>query len=290
MIPNSKTVVEAVPEKSFYLTLDLEYDHVGINQQKTVDAVRRIDDLLTVLERREIPLTCFLQTELLYTVPAVVERLRESSTPVEVHPHSHTHPRREAADVDYEVRRSVAEVGDEFGTNPTGFRFPEGDVREGDLNYLKRYGVEFDASLFPSWRPGQFDFRDEPVNPFRYDSLDLIELPFTVYSERWRVPVSLSYMKLLRRPYREAVYRSPPTSIVFDMHMHDLFPTSAREELGPFYRTIYALSGGDGLGILTDLLSSVETKGYSFELLSSLYRDVQSELERPRDDEIRTER
>ncbi|MDF9745835.1 polysaccharide deacetylase family protein [Natrinema salsiterrestre] len=259
-------------EATFFLTLDLECDFGTALEVNSYEAARRLDALLGLLEPRDVPLTVFLQTEVLDEVPEVVETLVSASVPVEVHAHSETHPRRENADVRWEVETSVERVRKTFETDPLGYRFPDGTIADGDYRILSGAGVDFDASVFPSLFPGRFNNLRSPRTPFVHDS-GLVEIPFSIYSQYLPVPVSLSYLKLLGRPFESAVTWNPPETIVFDMHMHDLV-TPETNELSATYRFVYGCNRDQGPDYLRRLLDSLAGRGYEFELLSTLYHDV----------------
>lgn len=273
---SGRTVLDEWPvEQTVYLTLDLEADYAGL-LDGSCEAAGHVDALVDVLERYGVPLTCFLQTELLEAAPGAVERLADSRVPVEFHAHSHTHSQRDGADVRAEVERSTELVRERFGTEPLGYRFPEGIMRPADYAALADADVAFDASLFPSWRPDVASVNGysnvaEPTRPFRDDGTGIVELPFTVYSERLRVPVALSYLKLLGAPYQELVRRRPPSAVVFDFHMHDLVAPSARHALPPAYRAIYGRNPDAGVDIFERLVATLRGRGYHFGRMSELY-------------------
>lgn len=259
------------PEKgSVYLTLDLECDFGTALQENVFDAATSTPRLVELLERFDVPLTCFVQTEVLSERPEAVEALRSSSTSVAFHPHSHTHPRRSAADPRYEVEISTDRFTEFFGSAPTGYRFPNGNVRDSDYDLLAEAGYEFDASLFPSWRPGHFDNRDAPSAPYFLPDHDMFELPFTVYSDRIRVPTSLSYCRLLGRAFTGPLTRWVPDTVVFNLHMHDLVTPRSYDRLSPFYKAIYSRND-HGFRLLDYVLDRFKSADYSFGTLDEAH-------------------
>lgn len=265
--------------RTAYLTLDLEEDYAGLLPEQSFDAATRVDDLVDLLETYDVPLSCFLQTQLLEEEPEVVRTLERASVPVEFHAHTHTHPLRDAADVEFEVEESVTRVRDRFGTEPLGFRFPEGVTMEGDYGVLARQDVAFDSSLFPSWRPGRFDNTDAPTTPYRHCPTGVVELPFAVLSNRIRVPVALSYFKLLGRPFQWFAQRTPPRTVVFDMHMHDLVTPPAFERLPAHYRLIYGRRKHQGLDALASFVEALDGRGYEFGSMTDLYENVEAQFD-----------
>ncbi|MXR19468.1 polysaccharide deacetylase family protein [Halobacterium bonnevillei] len=223
-----------------YLTVDYECDYGTALTENTYGALEETPWLASLLECLDVPLTCFVQTEVLEEKPEQLERLRTADVPVTFHPHSHTHRPRGETDIGEEVAVSTAVYEEFFGRSPVGYRFPNGNIRPSDYEQLAEHGYEFDASVFPSWRPGHFDNRGAPTRPKYLSEYDLFEIPFTVYSDRVRVPTALSYCRLLGRPFTELLLRRPPPVIIFNIHMHDIVNPSAFAELSPLYRGIYS--------------------------------------------------
>jgi len=260
--------------KSVFLTLDFECDYGTALARNTYDAAREIETLVQILSKHNVPLSVFLQTELIDTVPSTIETLSEAPVPVEFHAHSHTHPRYTDADVPYEVSESVTRIQERFDPSIIGYRFPDGALGDNEYQLLAAEGVDFDASVFPSWRPGRFDNRDAPIYPFRDPGSDIVEIPFTVASERVRVPVSLSYLKLIGRPLESIVYRSPPECIVFGMHMHDIIVPPTYQGLPLPYKLVYRRNKHRGAAILDRFIAKLRSHNYQFRKISDLYQSV----------------
>jgi peptidoglycan/xylan/chitin deacetylase (PgdA/CDA1 family) len=272
---SSETVSLSWPdERAIYLTLDLECDYGTALPANTYEADRETDQLVDLLERYSAPLSCFVQTEVLEEAPTAVRTLAEADVPVSFHAHSHTHPPRAEADVEYEVRESVARVQSEFETEHIGYRFPDGDAYPTDYEILGRHGVSFSSTLFPSWRPGRFNNARRDRKPFRHRDSGVVELPFTVQSDLIRIPVSISYLKFLGRGYDWLVRQDSPTIIIFDMHMHDLVVPSTFADLPRRYKLVYARHKHDGFAMLDRLLDSLQSNGYRFGELTELYERV----------------
>lgn len=261
--------------RNAYVTLDLECDYGTALSENTYEAVKHIDSLVELLERLDVPLTCFVQTELLEVQPATVERLREAETNVTFHPHSHLHKPRDEISVKCEISKSKRRYQKFFGTVPSGYRFPNGDVRPSDQQVLANHGYEFDASVFPTWRPGVFNNLREPTRPSYRDDIDLFEIPNTVYSSLIKVPTSLSYCQILGRPYIEVIKRYPPSVLVFNLHMHDLVTPSTFSRLPRIYRALYSRVG-DGLSTLKGIVTALQKKKYQFETLDTVHERLRT--------------
>lgn len=260
-------------DKTIVLSLDLECDYGTALRTNTYEAAMETPMLRSLLEEYDVPLTCFVQTELLEAAPGAVEPLERASVPVDFHAHSHTHPHPKRADFEYEIETSLDRVADRFSSDVVGYRFPDGAIPADGYRLLADRGVDFSSSLFPTWRPGRFDNSNQPVTPHE-PIPGLLELPITPFSSAIRIPVSLSYLKFLGRPYRELVSRRPPDVIVFDIHMHDLVTTSMLESLPLPYRAVYNRNREQGVAILRQLIEGLRRRGYRFARMTDLYAEL----------------
>jgi len=260
-----------------YLTLDFECDYGTALKNNTYEAVTHVDKLVGLLERLEVPLTVFVQTALFDERPETVEALRECGVDVRFHPHSHTHRGRDHTDEtrDHDRTRQEIETSADyyrefFGREPVGYRFPDGNILRRDYQLLVDEGFEFDASIFPSWRPGRFNNSAASTTPEYLPEMDLVEIPFTIFDDRFRVPTALSYCRLFGRPYTDMLLARPPGAVVFNIHMHDLVNPPSYEDLSRFYKAVYARNA-DGFGWLERVLRAFDARGYSFATIDHVH-------------------
>lgn len=256
-----------------YLTVDYECDYGTALSENRYGALDETPWLASLINRLDIPLTCFVQTEVLEERPGEVERLDSASSPVSFHPHSHTHCRRENTEIADEIAKATQVYEDFFGERPAGYRFPNGNVRPEDYELLAENGYQFDASVFPSWRPGHFDNTDASTSPEYLAEYDLFELPFTVYSERLRIPTALSYCRLLGMSFKQLLLRRPPEVMVLNIHMHDLVNPPAFDNLSRLYRGIYSRNT-HAKQLLEDMLCRLQEAGYEFRQMDDLHANL----------------
>jgi peptidoglycan/xylan/chitin deacetylase (PgdA/CDA1 family) len=264
-------------ERAVTLTLDFECDFGTALPENRYEAVTEVERLVSLLEEYEIPLTCFVQTALFEERPDAVEPLREADTTVSFHPHSHTHKPRNETSVAWELEESTTRFEDFFGEAPVGYRFPNGNVRAEDYRLLANFGYKFDASVFPSWRPGKFNNTGAATTPTYRSGDDLFEIPFTIYSDRLRIPTALSYCQVLGRPYWWVLSRWPPSVVVLNIHMHDLVTPSTIQELPARYRVLYSRNV-DGLSLLEKLIGTFQHRGYAFETLDVVHEMLREDV------------
>ncbi|SFG73374.1 Polysaccharide deacetylase [Halopelagius inordinatus] len=259
--------------KQVYLTLDFECDFGTALETNTYQAVSRVDRLVSVLESTSTPLTCFVQTELFDARPEAVESLRRCDVPVRFHPHSHTHRPRDRTSIRDEVETSTERYTHFFGERPTGYRFPNGNVRDADYEILAEAGYRFDASVFPTWRPGHFNNTDAPTTPTYLGEFDLFEIPFTVLAPYAPVPTGLSYARIFGRPYTSQLRRAPPRPVVFNIHMHDLYTPPSVERLPRLYRALYRRND-HGFELLRRILTRFHRSEYSFGTIDGAHEQL----------------
>lgn len=262
-------------EKTVALTLDLECDYGTALETNTYEAAKHTPKLRSFLEEYDVPLTCFLQTELLEEAPEVVKTLQQASVPTDFHAHSHTHPHPKHANFEEELDASLKLIEDRFSNDVVGYRFPDGAIPTNGYKMLADRNVDFSSSLFPTWRPGRFDNLDRTITP--HEPLPgLTELPLTPFSSVVRIPVSISYLKLLGGLYQKLVSRYPPDVIIFDIHMHDLTTPSTISSLSLPYRMIYERNREHGYSVLSQFVEALQERGYRFETMSKLYMDLKT--------------
>ena len=264
-------------ERTVYLTLDFECDFGTALSRNTYEAVDYVDEFVDLLESTDMPLTCFVQTELLDRRPEAVEKLRECDQQVNFHPHSHTHSKRDATSMGYEITRSTDRFTEFFGQSPVGYRFPNGNVRDTDYRLLSEEGYGFDASVFPTWRPGHFNNTHAATVPTYLRRYDLFEMPFTVLSPSIPIPTGLSYCRFFGRPLTNYLVRAGPSSVVFNVHLHDLATPSSAAGLSPLYRALYSRNE-DGLTLLREVLTRYRQRGYGFDTLDSVHNTLRERL------------
>lgn len=270
----SKRVVGWPTERRVYFTLDLECDFGTALQQNTYQALEHVPTLVALLEEHNLPITCFVQTEVLGEKPEAVERLRTADTTVVFHPHSHTHRPRDKTSVASEIKTSTSRFRDYFDTKPIGYRFPNGNIRPTDYARLASQDYEFDASIFPSWRPNQFNNVTSVKEPYYLDNFDLLEIPFTVYAHWLPIPTALSYLQLLGWPFQSLVMNYPRPPIVFNIHMHDLVMPSSVEYLPEPYHFVYKRNT-NGIKQLRDVIESFREHNLRFGIIDDVYHQIQ---------------
>ncbi|WP_331234070.1 polysaccharide deacetylase family protein [Natronorarus salvus] len=214
------------------MTLDLEndwyfdepgYDHLTFEY---------IEEFIGLIDDLGIPISIFVVGRTLERFPEVIDQF-DAELDVEFHLHSYGHDTSKSYDFREEVRCGKQAFASHFGSDPIGYRAPQGNIEPGEFTILEQEGFQFDSSVFPSYRPGVYNNLDKPLHPYRPAEVEeLLEIPIaaTPYT---RVPICQSYIKLLGRPYRHYLRRAPlPAPLVFNVHLQDLFRTDSHDRLG----------------------------------------------------------
>ncbi len=268
------------------LTLDIEADYHDLVPERHYQALEH-DPAWRWLEdfsrEQGVSWTAFVVGELLEAKPGLAERLMDTGWELGLHSYSHDPHRTDTRD---EIRRGKEAFEKAFGHEPTGYRAPLGKITAQGLRRLRAEGFDYDASIFPTWRPGAFNHLREPLEPHlvNFDGSNegeaaLVEIPFAVVP-RLRVIVSVSYMKLLGLGfYREALSRiGLPNVAVIDCHFHDLAPApDAYGQLPPFWKFVYRRNRGRGREMLAWLVDWLKANGYEFMQLKDVAALVREE-------------
>lgn len=263
------------------LTLDVEADYGSRLDKPRYEGLYFIGVLVDFLKKRNIPLTCFVQGSIFDSHPDELQKFNELDIEFELH--SFSHPTPQEMDIELEVKKGKEAYRRFLNKDPIGYRAPQGAIKNEDYNILSLYGFKYDSSIFPSIKPGVFNNLSKPTKPHIIDNLDIIEFPFTVFSKIIRIPIALSYIKLLGSPYFFLLKTFKlPNLIIFDFHLHDLFQLSSLndfpfKQLPPIYRNVFRRihqDGKDGLLILDKFITMLQKKGYRFDKLINVYEEI----------------
>jgi peptidoglycan/xylan/chitin deacetylase (PgdA/CDA1 family) len=265
----------SVNRKTIYLTLDLEQDYGTALKHTRYNALRYSDEMIHLLDQNKIPLTVFVQTEILEKdiLPTPIKKYPL----IEFEPHSHSHRVRMETSMKDEITESTEDYVNYFHQKPIGYRFPDGNVVDEDYQVLSDLGYKFDSSIFPYWRPGRFDNSTYGSEPFLLNGI--IEIPFHVEKFVLKFPISLSYYKRLGPFFRNKIHKNLPDRLIFDFHMHDLgkIPESYKE-LGLIYKSFYANTSKSGLFYLKKFIDFCVENGFQFDLMKNYYAQLSHKL------------
>lgn len=271
---------------SVCLTLDLEQDYGDLLDKPTYDGISYIPEVISFAKERNIPLTVFVQGSLLAKFPSAIEQLTKLDVEFELH--SYSHLRYNNTNTKYQVEYGKKAFSSFFGKDPEGYRFPSGVLNKEDYSILAANGFRFDSSVFPSVRPGTFNNVNMPIKPYYLEDDKIVELPFTVLSRYVRIPISLSYIKLLGWPYLELIKSSTlPGLIIFNFHMHDLFtlPGASSFKRRKFslldrfiFKRTYQQKNNNGFILLERMMSIFQERRYNFVKMKSIYDLVIKEI------------
>lgn len=268
-------------QKVVCLTLDVEQDYGGLLSEPTYEGLGHIPELVKLLRKRNIPLTCFVQGSLIEAHSSEIEQLFSLDVEFELHSYSHPGPRE--MDFEFEVEEGKQAYRKFLAKDPLGYRSPLGVINEkNDYEILVAHGFKFDSSVFPSLRPGIFNNLNKPTKPYFWDNFPIIEFPLTVFSDTIRIPVALSYIKLFGKPYLYLLKLSSlPNLIIFDFHLHDLLRLPSANEIflenrlsffnKRLFKRIYHEKGDIGFSILKELIRVLQKRGYLFLKLADVY-------------------
>lgn len=276
--------LHALKGKVACLTLDVEQDYGTLLEEPSYDGIEHIPDLVEFFKGRNIPLTCFVQGSLLQTHPSQIGQL--AALDVEFELHSFSHPGAKDANVKFEIESGKQAYFNFFGKEPVSYRCPDGVINREGYEILATNGFKFDSSVFPSLRPGTFCNLRTPVKPYLLNNTKIVEFPITVVSSLIRIPVALSYIRLLGKPYFYFLKTfALPKLIVFGFHLHDLFEIDSSRNIpldkSPFiYRWVFKRiyqGRGSGLCILDEFITMLEKRGYTFAKLIDVYEALSEE-------------
>lgn len=268
------------------VTLDMEPDYGDPEKKiRLLENPDYFERYVSIINKHGAKVTMFTVTRLFDSHGELFHKLA-ARIPLEFSVHSHTHDPHNACTLD-EVRNSHAAYEKFTGSKPIGYRAPIGRIDKNGLGYLLDHGFSYDASVYPSIRPGKFGYNNlhMPNRPFRVtrnDGKSLVEFPFTSI-EKIRVVFALSYAKLFGWGLYSLILKifGLPEITLLLSHPYDFYfgniPNNTVDGLEGF---AMARNTGREFDIFDKMLSALAKQGYEFVHLSEVHEAVkQNNLE-----------
>lgn len=259
------------------VTLDMEPDYGDPEKRiRLLEDPGFLERYISVINKHGAKVTMFTVTSLFEPRGEGFRQLA-GRIPLEFSVHSHTHDPHHACSLD-EVEASQKAFRDFTGESPLGYRAPIGRMDKAGLGYLLDRGFAYDASVYPSVRPGEFGYFNlhMPNVPFRVarsDGSALIELPFTAI-EKVRIVFALSYAKLLGwRVYSLLLkFFGLPHIALLLSHPYDFYFTEIPNSTvrGLEYAAL-ARNSKRAFEYFDNLLDALKKQGYEFAFVSEAY-------------------
>lgn len=265
------------------LTLDMEPDYGDPEGRiRLLENSEYFERYVSIIQKHNAKVTMFTVTSLFESFGEHFERLAKQ-IPLEYAAHSYSHDPNSGASRN-EVEKSVQAIKQINGSGPLGYRAPIGQITKEGLGHLLDMGYHYDASLYTSFRPGKFGYRnlDKPNFPFRVTrgTESLIEFPFTSLSGI-RIVFGLSYVKLLGWGVYSSLWRTfgLPEIALSLSHPHDFY----FDELAGFHpagleKLALSRNAGRAFDYYDKIVSELKRQGYELAFVSEAYALVQSLL------------
>jgi peptidoglycan/xylan/chitin deacetylase (PgdA/CDA1 family) len=227
-----------------------------------------------MIQELEVPLSVFVVGQTLERFPTIVDRL-DAELETEFHLHSYQHDMTKSYEFSTEVKEGIRAYRNHFDTDPIGYRAPQGNITPKERIQLESAGFKFDASVFPSYRPGVYNNIRAPLTPYRPQETDeLVEIPFGAVPYL-RIPIAMNYLKLLGTPYLFLLKRvSLPSVLVFDSHLQDYWLTEFHTHLPNPKRSLMTRNIERATEMFRSFVGFMRAEGYEFRLISSVYEEA----------------
>ena len=264
------------------ITLDMEPDYGDPEKKiRLIENPEYFERYVSIINKYQAKVTMFTVTRLFDSHGDLFHKLAER-IPLEFSVHSHTHDPHNACSLD-EVRNSQAAYEKFKGTKPIGYRAPIGRIDKDGLGHLLDHGFSYDASVYPSIRPGKFGYNNlhMPNMPFRVtreDGKSLVEFPFTSI-EKVRIVFALSYAKLfgwLGYSLLLKFFGLPEITLLLS-HPYDFyFGSIPNNTVGGVEGFAMARNTGQEFNIFEKMLKTLHSQGYEFVHLSEVHEQVKA--------------
>jgi len=270
-----------VTEKLACITLDMESDHGDPQKHiRLLENPEFYERYIALINKYNVKVTMF-------TVTSLFESFWEKFTefgkriPLELGPHSDRHDPYNACSPE-EIGAAQKAFIKYTGSPPLGYRAPIGRIDKEGLAHLMDYGYRYDASLYPSVRPGEFGYFNlhMPNVPFRITRGDdsLIEFPFTSISTV-RIVFGLSYVKLLGWNFYSTLLKifGLPDVVVSLSHPYDFYNHLTADGLSGLEKFALMRNAQHGFDYFENMLIALQERGYQFIFVSELFQRVQAQ-------------
>jgi hypothetical protein len=264
------------------VTLDMEPDYGDPQKRiRLLEDAKYFEKYVSIVNQYNAKVTVFTVTNLFDTYGELFRKL-EARIPLEFSVHSHTHDPRNACSLE-EVVNSKNAYEKFTGSKPMGYRAPIGRMDKAGLGHLLDHDFAYDASVYPSFRPGEFGYNNLhlPNAPFRIkrrDGRSLVELPFTSI-ETIRIVFALSYAKLLGWGIYSLFLTmfGLPDAVLLLSHPYDFyFGSIPQNNINGIERIAMSRNTSREFGIFEKMLAHLHRRGYEFIFVSEAYSQVKN--------------
>jgi peptidoglycan/xylan/chitin deacetylase (PgdA/CDA1 family) len=262
------------------ITLDMEPDYGDPEKRiRLLENLEYFERYVSIIQKYNAKVTMFTVTSLFDTWNEHFTKLATRIS-IEYAAHSHTHDPHNACSLD-EVQNSKQAYTKFTGNSPIGYRAPIGRIDKAGLGHLLDHNFIYDASVYPSIRPGEFGYSNlhMPNTPFRVtraDGKSLIEFPFTAI-EKIRIIFALSYAKLLGWFGYSMLLKlfGLPNYALLLSHPHDFyFAEIQNTTVKGLERIALARNSKQAFDYFENMIHFLHQQGYEFAFLSEVHAQV----------------
>lgn len=263
-----------MPPKFLCITIDIEADYANTQgHTRLFEEPALFERYVDLIRRAGVKVTGFLVTSMLTRYGEGIRRL-EREIPIEFALHSHHH-NTETSGERGEIQLAQKTFRDFFGREAIGYRAPIGAISRQGISNLMDLGFRYDASVFPSIRPGRNGYWNThmPIEPFRVtrgrDAI--LEFPFPALP-MIRLNFGLPWIKLYGLGLSSALMRlfPPPSVVAFTTHAHDLYAPHLSDGVTALEKRALLRNSQRGFNILEAMIGRFRAAGYEFASMSEI--------------------
>ena len=262
------------------ITIDIEADYANTQGHiRLFEEPELLERYIALIRRSGAKVTAFIVTSILERYGDSVRRL-EREIPIEFALHSHHH-NTETSGERAEIELAAHTFRGFFGYEPVGYRAPIGSITREGLENLMDLGFRYDASVFPSMRPGRNGYWNThmPIVPFRVTrgGQSILEIPFATlpvirlnFGMPWVKLYGLGLSTLLMRLF------PPPYVLAFTTHPHDLYAPRLMDGVTALEQSTLLRNSERGFEILETMIDRFCMAGYELAFMSEIYDYVET--------------
>jgi hypothetical protein len=262
-------------KKNICFTIDIEPDFSGLLKKDLYYARQNLIKLENIVKKNDIKLTAFVTGKTLEDNPDILTSLEAMKAEIECHSYAH---RVDGGSKMADMEQGIRTFERLIGRLPHGYRAPEGIITKKEALFLDSKGIKFDSSISPTLLPGRYNHLQFPIQPFKINGSDLLELPLPVVP-KIRIPFNFSFMQLLGFGTFSLLLRifGWPNLLIFNIHAFELGRIQSYDELPLGAKAIYFRSQRIYKNPAEDLdrfVRYLSEKGYEKKYMLDIYEEL----------------
>lgn len=134
--------------KIICITIDVEPDFGGLAGSDNYFGITHLLKLKDIINKYDLKLTAFVTGKTLEDNPDVLDFLKSMNVEIEQHSYFHQVGHKSKNN---DIQKGIETHKKILGTNPIGYRAPQGIITNSEAKLLEAMNIKYDSSIFPAF-------------------------------------------------------------------------------------------------------------------------------------------